>query len=220
MPGKPPDLWGPRLWFVLHGLARLHDATQDPRRKREQAAAMLRMMDLLQVTMPCGKCRASFRIFWRHNRALIKCASELPPSRGDYATAVAVYNLHNMVSLKLHKPWVPTFEETLADPVLTDASPQLWEYLFLMGYNLNDNGEDDKWTHYRAFLPVVIRVARAFGLPRTAAALERHAHQIASAATQDEWVDGLYWAYRAWSGRARSLSADSVRQAFGVCDRQ
>lgn len=219
MPGKPPSIWGPRLWPYIHGFARLIDATADPALKRRRAEAYMRFMDLLQVTMPCGICRDSYKIFWGGNgtRGLMAAAVAQPPNPDDLAATVVAYALHDTVSTKLKKPTRPTCGATLADPVPGDDEQRLWEYLFVMGYNYNDNGEPEKRRHYREFMAALLNALRLFGYERTHAVLRRHYEQIVQAATQQEWVDALYWAYRAWAPRA--MPESEVYRHFGICDR-
>lgn len=217
MPGKPPDLWGPRMWFYLHGFARIHDATQDARIKHQQATLLLRFMDLLQWTMPCGKCRDSFKAFWRNMRQLMYIAVHQPPALNDWATSVVMYNLHNMVSIKLNKPYLPAFETTLLDPLPTDDnSSALWEYLFVMAYNLNNNSEVNKLDRYREFIQVLCDLVGCMGMNDTHLILRRHVRQITTSMTQEEWVSNLYWAYH--TSTSQPLSEDDVYQTYGVCD--
>jgi hypothetical protein len=180
----------------------------------------MRFMDLLQVTMPCGICRNSYKVFWRlnHTRRLMHAAVYQPPNRDDMAASIVAYALHNTVSIKLNKQHRFTFEETLENPIPNDDSPGLWEYLFVMGYNLNDNGETNKREHYHRFMEALLNMLYLFGYPRTYSVLRRHVPQIISADSQQEWVDALYWAYVTWT--PKPMNESIVYHRFGVCDHE
>lgn len=145
-----PEVWGPHVWNWLHDLASRWDSTPS------STSSITDVLDKLQHVLPCYMCREHYAHMILHFKPLI---GTMPLQR-------IVYNMHDMVNRRLHKPPSPTYEQVVrqykdnqrdqADNVLCDALFYIKEYY-------NDSDIDKKYTRHRAFIDAVGRVYTEMG---------------------------------------------------------
>jgi hypothetical protein len=82
-----PNIWGPSLWQVLHGVAHVCPPSH--------AHDFWLMVDLLPNILPCSLCRQSVAAFYSSNAALRE-------ARNGNHPALWAWTLHNLANEKLH----------------------------------------------------------------------------------------------------------------------
>lgn len=159
--GMSPSIWGPLVWRLIHGLAKIYDrdtlcecGTSDACRE-----SFLRFLLVLKAVLPCGECRKSYARFIDNSRDRIVRAFETSE------VMVFAYDLHNMVNRKLGKPAFGPFELVQRRSDVWDCEAMDSELLglcLIVSLNYDSNKELDKAQQYMELIDAVRSLVRAF----------------------------------------------------------
>ena len=95
-----PEIWGPRLWRLLHGLADLSD-------RRDIYPLWNTFLKYTAIVIPCQKCQRHMTEYWSTSPFLPKGWDRLtgPQVRADIRQKLHAF--HNDVNGRLGKPCPP-----------------------------------------------------------------------------------------------------------------
>lgn len=91
--GMMTAVWGPGLWHALHTMSFNYPVSPSSSQKKDYREFMLS----LQNVLPCGKCRANLKVYYKTHPLTNKCLS----SRRSFS--MYVYKLHEAVNKLLGK---------------------------------------------------------------------------------------------------------------------
>lgn len=95
---RPPAVWGPSIWSLLHGLAELSTTADTP----EIRIHWTRLLETLPEILPCRDCRQHASAYIQsHPIALMK---QVPVNQLYAWICEWLYTFHNAVNTRLGKP--------------------------------------------------------------------------------------------------------------------
>lgn len=160
--GMSPSIWGPLVWRILHGLAKIYDydtlctACDSPAKCQHAFAAFLL---ILKTILPCHDCRSSY------SQYMARTSQQLVEAFATSEVMLYVFHLHNMVNEKLGKPKFGPFELVQRRSEVWDCEAiesELLGLCFIVTLNYNANQEANKEAQYAALPRVIMDVLRAF----------------------------------------------------------
>jgi hypothetical protein len=100
-----PEVWGPKLWFLLHTLADYSD-------RRDIYPLWKNILISTIATIPCKKCQTHMQSYWNGTPFLVKSWDRLTGLQTRDVIRNKFHMFHNAVNARLEKP---VFE--LPDPL-------------------------------------------------------------------------------------------------------
>jgi hypothetical protein len=95
-----PEIWGPRLWRLLHLMADLSDRT-------DIYPLWNSFLRLTAVTLPCQKCQKHMGEYWTRHTFMPKGWNRLTAPQVRQDIRAKLHAFHNTVNDHLGKPDVP-----------------------------------------------------------------------------------------------------------------
>lgn len=95
-----PEMWGPRMWRLLHGLADLSD-------RRDIYPLWNTFLKYTAIVLPCQKCQHHMADYWRIHRFLPKGWDRLTGTHVRTEIRAKLHAFHNDVNARLGKPCPP-----------------------------------------------------------------------------------------------------------------
>ena len=95
-----PEIWGPRLWRFLHGLADLSD-------RQDIYPLWNSFIKYTAVVIPCQKCQKHMSEYWRQHRFLPTGWEFLRGEQVRTEIREKIHTFHNAVNLRLGKDCLP-----------------------------------------------------------------------------------------------------------------
>jgi hypothetical protein len=92
-----PEVWGPRLWRLLHGLADLSD-------RRDVYPLWNTFLKYTSIVIPCQKCQRHMHEYWTVHRFLPKGWERLTGVQVRAEIRESLHTFHNSVNERLGKP--------------------------------------------------------------------------------------------------------------------
>lgn len=153
-----PSIWGPLVWRLLHGFAKIHDDRMVGDKDGSCSSWLAGFLRLLRVILPCQECRSSYAQF------LLKSEKEMVKALGNGSMMEFVFALHNMVNEKLGRPSFGPFELVKRRSEVWDCEALESELLglcIIVSLNYEANQEPEKEMAYRDMLTFIPGLARA-----------------------------------------------------------
>ncbi len=110
-----PEVWGARLWRILHGLADLSD-------RRDIFPLWNTFLKYTAHVIPCQKCQHHMQEYWSHRQFLPKGWNQLTGEQTREVIRQLLYAFHNDVNRRLGKPVHPPLPALAAGAIANAAA--------------------------------------------------------------------------------------------------
>lgn len=91
---KNPKVWGPKMWFMIHTIAKTYPCNPS----NEKKVATRDFFESLEHVLPCKMCRTNYRDYIRAH----------PPALSSKRSLTRwTWNLHDSVNQRLGKKSIP-----------------------------------------------------------------------------------------------------------------